>query len=254
MKRESIIHETRPSRTARSTAFTLVEMLTVMAVIAILFAVGLPGFTGLNSTGLRRAAVGKMMGVLDQARGIAITEGKNAYVAFASPVPQVDQAKWGRACAIYVEDGNFNLTQRTPWIYLPVGTSFKINANVNGSPSETSIMNRLQNEDSTAAPAFPVSPSGTATSAANVQLPYLKFDSTGAVDEQTPTLARILIFLGTVNSAGTEVATKHTDNTSAGQLALLDEVRINPATGRAKYIPDVSDNLATPDSTPTPTP
>jgi prepilin-type N-terminal cleavage/methylation domain-containing protein len=63
-------------------AFTLVEMLIVVAIIAILSALTLPALQGLTGTSGLRGGVNTVMAALDQARAAAIENGATVYVGF----------------------------------------------------------------------------------------------------------------------------------------------------------------------------
>lgn len=225
-------------------AFTLVEMLVVMGIISLLAVVSLPSLRGLGQTGLRRSAVSAVMNALDRARVMAISDGRATYVVFACKTTgetQVNPALWGRAYAIFQDADNidFQPQQRTPWLYLPTSMAFKVDGNT------PSVTNRpLDSTD----PAFPLSavanPPSVATGTSKALLPYLKFDSTGMVDEQKAELRRVLMFLGTVDSTGAEVSLKNSG--SGGSAFSLEEVDVTLATGRARYIDNPADNLATP--------
>ena len=118
MSGPSIINAARLAR--RRFAFTLVEMLVVMGIIVLLLAATLPAFRGLNQSESRRGAVGNLLGVLDRARMMAITDGLATYVVFACPAAsgQLNSDLRGRAYAIYEDADNvtFVPTQKTPWI------------------------------------------------------------------------------------------------------------------------------------------
>ena len=88
------------------------------------------------------------------------------------------------------------------------------------------------------------------TGTTGVQLPYWKFDGTGGVDAQDPYYLRLLIFPGLIDTNGNEVATQNADG-NKGNLnkMLLEEVTVNPATGRARYTVNPYNMSA-----PTPTP
>lgn len=234
----------RPAR--RSSAFTLVELLTTMAIIAVLLAVTAPALRGLSGAGSRKAAVRTLMGVLDQARMLSISDGKATYVVFAGRnlVGTPCDSMIGRAYAVFEDNASFIPVQRTAWIYLPVGVSFKV-----ASDFDTLINRDLAASD----PTFPVTPpkGGTAPPPV-VQLPYVKFDPTGALDgalanDSVPQHFRLLFFPGLVNVAGRESLTRSAQAPGGGgttaQNLLLDEIRVNPATGRARYILDPADNL-----------
>lgn len=227
-------------------AFTLVEILTVMAIVSVLLAVTAPALKGINGVGGRKAAVRTIMGTLDQARMMAISDGRATYVVFAGRnlVGTKCDSMIGRAYAVYQDDVNFTPVQRSAWVYLPVGVAFKM-----ASDFDTLINRDLGTSD----PSFTVHvPKGGNDSPTTVQLPYVKFDPTGAVDgtlanDSVPQHFRILVFPGLVSNSGSETLTRaaRTENgggTMSGNL-LLDEIRLNPATGRVRYILNPADNL-----------
>ena len=78
------------------------------------------------------------------------------------------------------------------------------------------------------------------------QLPYWKFDNTGAVDEQTSQYLRLLLFVGSINDQGKESSTQNNGSAGNTQPAKLEEIDLNSVTGRARYIVDPANNLATP--------
>lgn len=213
-----------------------------MAIISVLLAVTVPAFRGLNGAGSRKSAVRTLMGVLDQARMLSISDGKATYVVFAGRnlVGTKCDSMIGRAYALYEDDVNFNPVQRSAWIYFPTGVSFKV-----AGDFDTLINRDLGASD----PSFMVTaPKGEADSA-TVQLPYVKFDPTGALDgtlanDSMPQHFRILVFPGLVSNSGGESLTRSAGGEgTASQTFLLDEIRLNPATGRARYILDPEDNL-----------
>ncbi len=247
--------------TRRHKAFTLVEMLSVMGIIVLLLAATLPALRGLNQSGSRRGAVGTMMGVLDRARMMAISDGLATYVVFTCPVKdnesQLNPDLCGRAYAIFQDSDNvaFIPTQKTPWMQLPKGMAFKVK--VLRGVTDDCISARFDSvapKNDGTDPSFPLSGAAMANgSPTSVQLPYWKFDGTGAVTEQK--YLRLLMFAGVVSPNGSEISTQNNAG-SGNQLATqLEEIDLNQATGRAKYIIDPSNNLqsqSTPSSTTSP--
>ena len=103
----------------RSPAFSLLELLVVMAVIAIMLALLLPAITGFNRTAGRRGAVNTLMNTFEQARVAALEAGRPVYVVFRRRVfPEPDAIMVFRQ----PEDttvANWRYEQLTKWIKLP---------------------------------------------------------------------------------------------------------------------------------------
>ena len=229
-------------------------MLVVMGIIVLLLAATLPALRGLNQSESRRGAVGNMLGVLDRARMMAISDGLATYVVFACPADpsQINADLRGRAYAIYEDSDNvtFTPTQKTPWMQLPKGMAFKVNAS---DPTYTSVTNCQ------VLLAFSLTGSAAAGgpgTSASVALPYWKFDGTGVVvDPPAPPSVdanfyrRLLIFPGVIDASDNEISTQNSGGPGNKQSTLLEEIDVNTATGRAKYIIDPANNLSTPSST-----
>src|SRR5688572_23019639 len=76
---------TRKALGQRSTAFTLVELLVVMAIIGVLAAIGLPAMRGIGAGNDVSAAIRQLMDDLSYARLKAMNERTTVYVVFMSP-------------------------------------------------------------------------------------------------------------------------------------------------------------------------
>ena len=238
------------------------EMLTVMGIIAILLVATLPALRGLNQSESRRGAVGNLLGVLDQARMLAISNDLATYVVFACPANanQVNPDLLGRAYAIYQDNDNVSFTpvQKTPWRPLPKGIAFKVQmTTATGTIPDDCISARFADGAPTSADlSFSLSKAALPASSASgtsVQLPYWKFDGTGTVTEQK--YLRLLIFPGSIGNNNNEIPTSQSTNTANGPpYGQFEEIDMNPATGRAKYIIDPYNNLSTPSSTTSPSP
>ncbi len=158
----------------RSSAWTLVEMLAVLGILALLTAATVPALQGMSRSG-RTAAIGQIMGLFDQARSLALAQGRPVYVVIADRTVGGEQAC--RAIGIYQEQEDTSLSPAltSRWHVLPVGCRFLDDA---GTPS---LLTAPQSDAE--APRF-VLPGESASRA----LPYLKFNPTGGVDHPAQSL------------------------------------------------------------------
>jgi len=96
-------------------AFSLVEMLAVIAIISVMTALLVPALSQNNSAG-RRGAVNTVMNTLEQARVAALEGGRTVYVLFwQRTAPEQDAIMVLRE----TESGTGNYDQLTKWIKLP---------------------------------------------------------------------------------------------------------------------------------------
>ena len=243
--------------------FTLVELLVVIAIASILVGLLVLGVRGISGGTSRRSAVGTLMGVLEQARGVAISDGRVTYVVFVSApngaapsgTSGVAATMWGRAYAIFEDPvltdattaTNFQPQQRSNWLYLPTGVAFK-SAQVGTPASLTDSAPATQDVTKFKVPAT----GGPVT----ISLPYVKFDPAGQIVDHVnnppqvldpgSTLLRLLLFEGMANSTGAETVIRRNAGTSGANAKYgLDEILLKPMTGRAKYTLDPSYNFAT---------
>ena len=148
-----------------------------MSIITVLLAVLVLGLRGLNGSSNRRAAVGTLMGIFDQARSVAISDGRATYVVFVS-APQgqtqnttgVPAQMWGQAYALFEDPvlqdnsnaSNFVPQQRSAWLYLPTNVAFKCVSTTDGSPASLTASpdpndkTQFQVPTTAGAPVFPV--------------------------------------------------------------------------------------------------
>ena len=184
-----------------------------------------------KSTG-RKGAIGNLLSVLEQARALAITGHRNAYVAFATdivpPVPRsiADQYSY-KAYAVFADNAAGSGTvQITKWQKLPMGISFRSR---NEPPDERGNVNGTSvtsGSNTTTMPFF------FAPGASNLAFPYLKFDPTGAIVQPTTSAPmRLVVFEGTA----TANAESPTAREASGE-PVRDEIQITKFTGRAKYV------------------
>ena len=118
-------------------AFTLIEMLIVIAIIAALSALLVPAVQGLMGTRGRRGGVNTMMAVFEQARLSALESGVRSYVGF--PVNAANETNAFSHVIVY-RDPRPDETAPvavTRWQKLPQGVFYEGGANF-GAPKDSS--------------------------------------------------------------------------------------------------------------------
>lgn len=204
----------------RSSAFTLVEVVTVMSIIIVAVALAVPAVTSLSKGSGRQAAVSTVIAALDQARSLAISQSINHYVVFADNNALLPEAYRCKAFAIFAEhyipeSEAYDLAPVGNWTILPTGMVFH--------PDKTVLSAEKKS--------FYCAPAG----GEKIELPCFKFNEIGALELPTsPDLSRVRVFEGTFATNGAAVATNQAE-TTAPQI-----IDVSPVTGRAKLLETVS--------------
>ena len=192
-----------------------------MGIIAILLVALIPTI-GLTKSGGRKGAVSNLLGVLEQARTLAIKDGRNAYVAFVTSGVPASLAKdyEYRAYAIFEDDPTgATQVQVTNWSKLPTGISFR----ATNSSSTTSITTPGGYSLD-----LPFPPAGSTAKATCL---CIQFGPGGEVENPSGSPLILSIFEGLVEN-GTELVTSAKD--SSGQPAASETIQIARLTGRAE--------------------
>lgn len=100
-------------------AFSLVELLVVIAVIGILTALSVPAFRGLVGTSGVRGGTDLVLSALDEAQAVALEKGTNTYLAF----PSDTQSRF----ILLTENGTQFQVLSTRWLKLPTGVQLSAN-------------------------------------------------------------------------------------------------------------------------------
>src|SRR3954471_1523199 len=70
-----------------SLAFTLLELLVVIGILTILLVAIVPAVNSLSKSSGRKAAVSNLLGVLEQARALAVKDSHATYIVFPDQLP-----------------------------------------------------------------------------------------------------------------------------------------------------------------------
>src|SRR5947208_4957153 len=102
----------------------------VIGIIAIMLAVGIPAINSLSKSSGRKAALGNLLGALEQARSEAIKSGSATYLVFPDNIPGADATMTDRYAyrgyAIFQDDPTNTIPQQlSNWRTLPTGISIR---------------------------------------------------------------------------------------------------------------------------------
>jgi prepilin-type N-terminal cleavage/methylation domain-containing protein len=218
-----------PEPRERPRAFTLLEMLVVIGIIAILLVAVIPAVNSISKSTGRKGAMSNVTSMIEQARSLALSDARNTYIAFATVLPagatpQMIQDYSYRAYAVFEDTASGGgKAQVSKWQKLPTGISFRNQ----DEPIGTGTC--LTSTTNTTTTAFSFSPLGGATT---ITCPYIEFDSTGAIIQPSSAAPmRLVAFEGNV-SGGTENPTAR----ESGGDPVRDEVQVERFTGRVKYV------------------
>jgi len=195
-------------------AFSLLELLVVIGLIAIMLVAVVPAVNSLGRSSGRKGAVSNVMNAIEHARALAISSGRPTYVVFADQnTPEEYRCT---SFIVFQDDATFTPKPITKWYRLPTGIAFRPNSGILAAQTGTP---KIQ----FACPS-PVGPTLR-------DLPFVKFDSSGMVSAPTGGLW-IDIFAGFVGTAGDQ------SFTDARQKATgkYDAVVVSRFTGRVRYV------------------
>jgi len=203
----------------KSYAFTLVELMAVIGIIALLAVVGVPAMKGLTGSGGRKQALGQLLGALEIARNTAISTGTNAAVVFPARTFSNIPYRYRSLAVISWDATNPAGTNfmAGAWITLPQGIVF--------NSSQIDQLPYLTNSTS-----LIISPNPVAVKFGAKTLPAVVFQSDGALEDSYYTTSitsdGIAFFEGALDSSGTSTAP------SGQKTNLVETVKITHFTGR----------------------
>jgi prepilin-type N-terminal cleavage/methylation domain-containing protein len=142
----------------RAGAFTLVEMLVVIALVAILTTLIAPSLQGLFGVAGRRGGANALSAALEQARLAAVENGTSAYVGFATASTNQD-AKFNSVIVFRArrdDETGANFVPLSRWLRLPTGVHLEPASITNSAPTNisslTGILPRLGPEQLASVP------------------------------------------------------------------------------------------------------
>jgi prepilin-type N-terminal cleavage/methylation domain-containing protein len=219
--RKQIVPRSTPS-SGRTRAFTLIEMMVVIAIMIIVAGFMAPALTSLSKANGRKAAIANLLGGIEQARAEAIKSGQATYVVFpaftSGRQSTLDRYNY-KAYAIFEEPppspSPTPAPQLTAWKSLPTGVALRAAGN--------SALSNL--------PAPPVTlPAFAPDTNASPTYYCFKFNSNGEI-EAPATNVLLSVFEGFINGT-TEVITGAKD--ANGNPLAAEYIAVFRMTGRAE--------------------
>lgn len=212
---------------SHTSAFSLIELLTVMAIMGLMVGVAIPAVSGFGSTYKRKQTTSLVMNTLDQARVAALRSGENVHVVFVRPPDGVDaMIVVGEQPLGSAQSGNI---LHTRWIKLPEGIRFRGASDtvVGGDlpQSVKSSLNDLQNQWGQTYSGLPSSSYSGVT-----------FNSAGQVEFPSSGNLTLAIYEGTRSAGGAESAAGATAQSTQNlsESGLYEVIRLSRFTGRPR--------------------
>jgi prepilin-type N-terminal cleavage/methylation domain-containing protein len=214
--------------------FSLVELLTVMGIMAVLIGLTIPAVSGFRSTYDRESAVDIVMTTIEQARVAALQSGENVYVVMAMAT---DSGVSPDAMIVMGDPpigstGATSETYYTHWIKLPPNVRFL-------ASNKTMVTSLANNFPPTTTTAFLVNqstlPSIGGTPVSSYLVSYFYFNSTGTVVYPTGGL-ELALYEG-IRTGGLHPSQKALGPSAAatqdlGAAGLYEVIRLSQYTGR----------------------
>ena len=221
----------RPQKRPGGTnGFSLLEMLVVVAIMAVMMSLLLPSIAGFSSTAGRRGAVNILMNTFEQARVAALESGQTVYVGFADADFPVEDMKYA-AFIVFREatdeeksaNANRKFVVLKKWTRLPKNISFKrVDSSLVPKTTASSTIpdiDKLKNE------------LGSAFSAWTGNCPVVAFNSSGAVAQPASNL-RIYLYEG-YYAGGNDNFTRN-KNIQESPSGLFEQISLSRYTGRVQ--------------------
>lgn len=208
-----------------SRGFSLLELLVVVAIMAVMMSLLLPAISGFSSTAGRRGAVNILMNTFEQARVAALESGQTVYVGFADADFPVEDMRYAGFIVFRDATDEEKASGKTylvlkKWTKLPKTIAFKrVNSSLIPESAGTLQFASLKNELS------------TAFSAWNEKMHYISFNSSGAIDEPSGNL-RVFLYEGYF--AGGQDNFTCNKNVQESPSGLFEQISLSRYTGRAQ--------------------
>lgn len=201
--------------------FSLIELLSVLAILGVMLGILLPALSGFRSSYERKQAVGTVMGTLERARLAALQSGEDVHVIFARPT---DSGSTDDAMIIVgdppIGSALSGMVLHTRWIKLPKGVRFR------GAADTLAVGGLPAGFNGSILPSIGGTPLYSA----------ITFNSQGRVEYPAGGALDLALFEGYRDSGGAETAGEGSGKATQGlsDAGQYEVIRLSRFTGRAR--------------------